>query len=252
MSTKSAAALRRVAERRGYDFLVASKPTIVIPSEIYISQVKVLMTTSEARVRCVCAPRDGHHAQLVESIRGSVSDLIGQASEFIFFSANEEITDENGIRVDSAFELMTQVLDVDNPELVEGAVVEFLELLELGYQHQNFDAPKSEKVEGAQIATFAKRYERSISARQNAIRLHGLACVVCSMSFETVYGPIGKDFIHIHHLERLADTGAVMTNPATDLVPVCPNCHAMLHKTTPPMAPASLRRLLEEAGTPHA
>ena len=61
----------------------------------------------------------------MESIRGSVSDLIGHASEFIFFSANEEICDENGIRVDSAFELAL-VLDVDNPELVEGAVVGFL------------------------------------------------------------------------------------------------------------------------------
>ena len=31
---------------------------------------------------------------------------------------------------------------------------------------------------------------------------------------------------NLRHLESLIKTG----NPETDLIPVCPNCHAMLHK----------------------
>ncbi|MEG0771017.1 MAG: HNH endonuclease, partial [Clostridia bacterium] len=46
-----------------------------------------------------------------------------------------------------------------------------------------------------------------------------------------IYGEIGKDFIHVHHLKPLNEIGEeYIVNPVNDLIPVCPNCHAMLHR----------------------
>lgn len=32
---------------------------------------------------------------------------------------------------------------------------------------------------------------------------NGTACVVCGFDFEKMYGPVAKDFIHVHHLYPL-------------------------------------------------
>lgn len=55
-----------------------------------------------------------------------------------------------------------------------------------------------------------------------------LACCVCDMDFQTIYGDFGSNYIHVHHLHPLS-LGIRETNGLIDLVSVCPNCHAMLH-----------------------
>jgi 5-methylcytosine-specific restriction protein A len=39
-----------------------------------------------------------------------------------------------------------------------------------------------------------------------------------------------------------------VVDPVNDLKPVCPNCHAMLHRRTPPYSIDELRALLLRAG----
>ncbi len=79
-------------------------------------------------------------------------------------------------------------------------------------------------------------YERNSKARKVGWEKHGFDCKVCGMSFERKYGKIGKNFIHIHHLKPLAGvSGEYELKPIKDLVPVCPNCHAMLHTYSPPL-----------------
>jgi hypothetical protein len=98
--------------------------------------------------------------------------------------------------------------------------------------------------EGREKKMLSKRYERSRFLRDIAIRFHGVDCAVCGFNFEKNYGDWGRDFIHVHHLERLADSGQRMVNPVTDLIPVCPNCHSMLHKSSPPLMPGDLKNKL--------
>ena len=52
------------------------------------------------------------------------------------------------------------------------------------------------------------------------------------MDFETKYGKIGRDFIHVHHIDFISSKGGNKhkVDPISDLIPVCPNCHAMLHR----------------------
>ncbi|HGG04159.1 MAG TPA: hypothetical protein ENK28_01775 [Aliiroseovarius sp.] len=98
-----------------------------------------------------------------------------------------------------------------------------------------FDQIPSGK-EGASIQITSNRYERDPKLRSACIKHYiekdgCLACQVCGMDFENRYGEIGRDFIHIHHVDPLGDgQGKRAVDPVRDLVPICPNCHAMLHK----------------------
>ena len=61
-----------------------------------------------------------------------------------------------------------------------------------------------------------------------------------------VYGEIAKGFIHVHHLIPLSEIKEnYQVNPKTDLIPVCPNCHAMLHRQDPPLTPEALNRQMK-------
>lgn len=59
-----------------------------------------------------------------------------------------------------------------------------------------------------------------------------------------VYGEIGRGFIHVHHKVPLSSIGKEYElDPIKDLVPVCPNCHAMLHRKEPPYDVNDLKEL---------
>jgi 5-methylcytosine-specific restriction protein A len=59
-----------------------------------------------------------------------------------------------------------------------------------------------------------------------------LRCEVpgCGFCFETVYGELGKGFAHVHHLNALAGREKSAVTTLEDLVIVCANCHAMIHR----------------------
>ncbi len=85
--------------------------------------------------------------------------------------------------------------------------------------------------EGAKSTITINKFERNSIARQKCIEIHGCYCHICGMNFEDVYGEIGKDFIHVHHIIPLNEIDEkYVVNPETDLIPVCPNCHAMAHR----------------------
>lgn len=74
-------------------------------------------------------------------------------------------------------------------------------------------------------------YERDNKARAVCIRAHGTVCKVCDFDFGKTYGEHGKGFIHVHHLKPLSEIGEEYElDPIRDLRPVCPNCHAMIHR----------------------
>ena len=70
------------------------------------------------------------------------------------------------------------------------------------------------------------------------------------MDFENTYGAIGAGFIHVHHIKQISEIGEQYeVDPLQDLVPVCPNCHAMLHKRKPPFSVDELRAMLKKDAT---
>lgn len=85
--------------------------------------------------------------------------------------------------------------------------------------------------EGKRIGYYTYRYERNSKLRQAAIDYHGLNCACCEFNFGKIYGEIGKDFIEVHHIRPIFSfTDEETVNPITDLIPLCSNCHRMIHR----------------------
>lgn len=85
--------------------------------------------------------------------------------------------------------------------------------------------------EGKLVQVTKTTHERNIEARHKCIQNKGIRCTVCGFDFEKTYGELGKGFIHVHHVNPISNKkGLYEINIENDLFPVCPNCHAMLHR----------------------
>jgi 5-methylcytosine-specific restriction endonuclease McrA len=99
--------------------------------------------------------------------------------------------------------------------------------------------------EGRKQTTTTTRRERDPQARQDCIDYWGAECYICGFDFGATYGEEWSDFIHVHHETPLAEVeGEREVDPVEDLKPLCPNCHAIVHKRTPPYSPQEVRRMI--------
>ena len=99
--------------------------------------------------------------------------------------------------------------------------------------------------EGAVTTVTINGYERNRQARDACLAHYGAVCAICAFDFEGVYGPIARSLVHVHHKKPLANIGTTyMVDPIQDLIPVCPNCHAVIHSTRVPLEIEHLREVV--------
>ena len=85
--------------------------------------------------------------------------------------------------------------------------------------------------EGGAYSAIVTKHERSRLNRAACIDIYGTRCQACGFEFGEFYGPTGTGFIEVHHLELVARLApGTVLDPATDLVPLCSNCHSMAHR----------------------
>lgn len=86
-------------------------------------------------------------------------------------------------------------------------------------------------IEGGRKMVYSTRYERHPELRARAIAIHGLRCLACDVDMGDIYGDLGRGYVHVHHKRPLSMLeGATALDPMKDLVPLCPNCHCMIHR----------------------
>ncbi|MBC7525341.1 MAG: HNH endonuclease [Flavobacterium sp.] len=118
-------------------------------------------------------------------------------------------------------------------EELEAVWFNFLTTQNIRYNPFVSSENESQKIytEGTPNQVILTKYERNPHAREECIKYYGLSCIICKFNFEEVYGDIGKNFIHVHHLNQISEVGKKYNiDPINDLRPVCPNCHSMIHK----------------------
>ena len=99
--------------------------------------------------------------------------------------------------------------------------------------------------EGAVTTVTVNGYERDPKARRKCLNHYGSRCQACEKTMAEIYGPIGEGMIHVHHRMPLHAIGrAYQVDPIHDLVPVCPNCHAILHRGGTVLTVEQLREML--------
>lgn len=100
-------------------------------------------------------------------------------------------------------------------------------------------------VEGATSTVLVNVYERNPEARRACLRHFGSNCQACGMNFRALYGALGDGYIHVHHIKPIHLCGGnYIVDPIKDLIPVCANCHAMLHRRADPLSINDLKEIL--------
>ena len=101
--------------------------------------------------------------------------------------------------------------------------------------------------EGAVKKITVNRFERNPVARRICIGHYGAYCQICGFDFYRTYGQVGKDFIHVHHIVPISQINKEYElNPIKDLIPICPNCHSMIHRRKEAMPIEELKQLLRK------
>lgn len=134
-------------------------------------------------------------------------------------------------------------------EIKDGDLLDFLlhphQLINDDVYDVDYPEDDEKLYEGALMKVNVNKYERNQRARRECVAKKGYRCLVCGRDFEATYGEIGKGFIHVHHLTPISSIGKEYElNVDTDLVPVCPNCHYMLHRKNPPYTIEELKEIL--------
>lgn len=119
--------------------------------------------------------------------------------------------------------------------------VEIEKVMDVGFEVED------EYSEGKTSICKINKFERDINARKKCIEKYGHACKICGFKFSDKYGEIGENFIEIHHIVPLHKIGKqYRVNPLKDLIPVCSNCHRMLHRNGKnTLSPDDLREIIE-------
>lgn len=101
--------------------------------------------------------------------------------------------------------------------------------------------------EGAVKQIQVNAYERNGKARRACLLHHGWACAICGMDFRATYGVEADGLIHVHHLKPLNEIGcSYEVDPISDLLPVCPNCHAVIHSGRGLRTPDEVRKMIRK------
>jgi len=74
-----------------------------------------------------------------------------------------------------------------------------------------------------------------------------IKCGVCDFSFSDFYGDLGKSYIEAHHSLPLSTLTKETVMKISDLVPVCSNCHSMLHRNTKTLTIEHLRKVIKRS-----
>lgn len=143
----------------------------------------------------------------------------------------------------------TQMSGVQIPDKIaielEALWASFINSISFSFPEE-VEQTQEEIFDGAVRRVTVNAYERNPEARRHCINHYGAKCSVCGFNFLVVYGEIGKDYIHVHHLKQMSEIGeAYQVDPIQDLRPVCPNCHAMIHRRRPPYTIEEVKRFLK-------
>lgn len=99
--------------------------------------------------------------------------------------------------------------------------------------------------EGAKTRVVVNRYERDRRNRAAALAIHGYLCTACDVDMGLRYGPDAAGLIEVHHVTPVSTVGpGYVVDPRSDLVPLCPNCHSVAHRRSPPYSAQELRRMI--------
>jgi len=116
-------------------------------------------------------------------------------------------------------------------KLSSSGVLESTAKYEIDEQVNDRDNGLESYKEGKTTSRYVTTYERNPQLRKQAIAIHGDSCIACKFNFGKTYGEYAEGFIHIHHIVPVSEYESPQSiDPEKDLVPLCANCHSVVHR----------------------
>ncbi len=162
----------------------------------------------------------------------------------VFKLEYETIQNKKGFKVESIksfeCELKDKKLTKDKRDwFAVDFITEFEQIAEYVENSQEY-------LEGSITLINVNAYERNHEARDKCLKYHKYICKICGFDFEKKYGDIGREYIHVHHIIPLSKIkGEYSINPIKDLIPICANCHAMIHRKKEALTIEALKKIIE-------
>jgi 5-methylcytosine-specific restriction protein A len=231
----------------------------------YIDDVFVVFTCSresEGRIICGFYQHARVYADPVKDDRSTrIIDIDGKR---IFAGYNIVCNGENAILIDRNDRVkqlphssrnngvghgQKSVWYVDNPERqkLKDELLDYLEEL-INQANSNDEYKHHLHDESRTYITSTKQIKRSQAAKAECIRLKGCHCNICGFDFEKTYGELGKNYIEVHHITPIGQLSTAEgydgTDPQKDLIPLCSNCHSMIHRRKEPYQPNEVKAML--------
>lgn len=198
-----------------------------------------------------------------KSLKQPFSAYLGEKHLTIYFRAKQEIITKDLELLNLDFtkpkekgesgDYFVRIYDKNNiRKLIDFIFIQKLELIENSFIikqniiHADEIDSEIEFSEGKTKKVLVNSYERNTEAREKCIEHFGTNCQVCNFNFQEKFGDLGKNFIHVHHKTEISTIGKeYIVNPIKDLIPVCPNCHSMLHKRKPAFSIEELKKIMK-------
>jgi len=135
--------------------------------------------------------------------------------------------------------------------------VNIVEQIETIIREYSFDFSNDEqKYFEGDIKTKVKEVstaKRNILARKKCLEYYfpndqNYSCILCGFNFKNAYGVYGETFIEVHHIEshtiKSKIKGRHEIDPIKDLIPVCSNCHSIIHREKPAMTIEKIKEII--------
>lgn len=208
-----------------------SKDGIITTSDL-IAKLTQIMRPIGKDVEILAGRTDTHFSQKVRNLK-SHKTLV-KSNFAINYEDGFKLTPTGADFIKTHKDAIDYILTDDfNYNDVKGALDEI--------SNKSFVLPLEEIIsEGKAIMRCVKTYERSKRLRMVAIEnfKHNniICCDCCGFDFHSFYGPnYGVDCIEIHHIKPIFLYDGVsfeqtVENALQNLLPVCPNCHRLIHK----------------------
>lgn len=81
--------------------------------------------------------------------------------------------------------------------------------------------------------------------KKECIEYYGAICDICGFDFGYTYGEAYESCIEVHHVNDVTDEIKEDTHPTKDLIPVCCNCHNVIHSQNPPISVDQMRKMVK-------
>lgn len=102
-------------------------------------------------------------------------------------------------------------------------------------------------LEGSKYTITFNKHERNPVARRICINEYGCVCKICGFDYERFYGAYAKDYIQVHHIIPISEIGEEYEiDPLKDLMPICGNCHSIIHRKRIALRPEELVEMLKK------